>query len=179
MVSRSLALVCLLALLAAPSALAEEFVRDQIRVKLRTGPAANHEAVRLLISGERLRRLGEEDGWAHVQTRDHQEGWVQVTYLTPNAPASVSLPKVEAALKQAETRITQLDAKLSSHGNAVQELETLRKRNEQLETENTKLVLSSTWRAMLAGAAILAVGILVGGLLLPRATAARSRRIKL
>ena len=163
----------------APLALAQEhYVRDEIRINMRTGPGNQFRILKVLGSGDAVHKLAENDSWVNVRTPDGDEGWVPVGYVTPKVPASVNLPRVEAKLAQAQARVGALEATLGGQADAITELETLRARNLELEEDNDALVGSARWRSMGIGALIAFGGLLVGAMW-PRGGAAGRRRIKL
>lgn len=163
----------------APMASAQtHYVRDEIRVNMRTGPGNQFRILKVLVSGNPVTKLAENDKWVNVRTPDGEEGWVPVGYVMPKVPASVTLPRVEAKLAQTQSRIEELEGLLGGQTDAITELETLRARNLELETANDQLVGSARWRSMGMGA-LIALGGLIVGVLWPRGGAASRRRIKL
>ena len=173
-----LILAALLLLLAAPLAAAADFVRDEIRINLRSGPGNQFRVVRILVSGDSVTRLAEDDGWINVKTQAGEDGWVPARYLTAEAPASATLPRVEARLAQAQSQIETLQQKLSTQAEAVAELDTLRSRNLALENENIALGGSDRWKTLGMGALIALVGLAIGASW-RGGGASRARRIKL
>ncbi len=156
----------------------KDYIRDTLRIKMRDGPSLKHDTISVLASGDAGFRLDEEDGWIKIRTARGQVGWVPGGYLTDEAPASVALPHVEAALEKARSSVKVLETRITEQSEAVLELDTLRQRNHTLEEENMRLSASAMWKYLLAGAAIFLGGMLVGGMV-PRGSAARSRRIKI
>jgi SH3 domain protein len=154
-----------------------DYVRDEIRINMRTGPGLQYRILKALASGDKVSRLGESGDWVHVQTPEGLEGWVPSGYLSREPPASLALPLARSKLSRAESTIGELEQQLGAQAEAITELETLRAQVEQLSTENLRLSVSTRWKDYLAGAALLAVGVLVG-LAIPRG-GARSRKIKL
>ncbi len=170
-------LLVLLALAMAPGALAQtEYVRDEIRIKLRDGPGDRFDTVRVVVSGETVSRLEERGDWAQVRTRDGSEGWLPVRFLTPTAPASVALPRIEASLSRARERVVELEGVVAEQTADLEETEALRTRNVELQQESA--TSASRWRDMGIGAAILLTGLLLGAFS-PRSSGNRGRRIKL
>ena len=97
-------------------------------------------------------------------------------YLVPEAPASVAVPRMKADLEQANTKIAELEALLAEQATAIEELDSLRKSNQQLESDNITLSNSSWARAIGTGGLIAFLGILIGAAW-PRG--GKSRRLKL
>lgn len=171
-------LLCLGLVLAAASPVRGEYVRDQIRINMRVQPGTEYRILRVLQSGDQVAKLSEKPNWVRIRTQDGEEGWVPTGYLTPQVPASVTLPGAKAKLARALDQVGILDSKLQAQTEAITELETLRERNALLETENLQLSGAATWRNLGAGAAIILVGMIIGALI-PRGNAARRSRIKL
>ena len=173
-----LILTALLLVLALPLAAAADFVRDEIRINMRTGPGNQFRIVKILVSGESVVRVAEDGGWINVKTRDGEDGWVPAGYLTREAPASVTLPRAEARLAQSQAQVETLQQKLSTQAEAVAELDTLRSRNLELENENIALGGSDRWQTLGMGALIALVGLAIGASW-RGGGASRTRRIKL
>jgi hypothetical protein len=171
-------LATLILVLAPALAAAADYVRDEIRINMRTGAGNQFRIVKVLTSGDAVTRISESDGWINVKTPAGEEGWVPVGYLTAEAPASVTLPRVEARLAQAQAQIETLQQKLSTQAEAVAELDTLRSRNLELENENIALGGSDRWKTLGMGALIVLVGLGIGASW-RSGGASRTRRIKL
>ncbi len=178
---RSLTIVSALLIAgAALSVAAQEraYIRDEIRVNMRAGPGLQFRILRVLTSGEVVRRVAERDDWVQVAIPGGPDGWIESGYVTAQVPPSVVLPQVQDQLTHAEARVRELERKLGGQTVAIAELEKLRARNEGLEATNADLEFSSGWQDMAAGAAIVLVGMVIG-LLGARGTARGGRKIKL
>ena len=166
----------ILALLAAGGVRAE-YVRDEIRINLRTGPGKEFRILRTLHSGDPVRRIDSRSGWDEVETPDGESGWLPAGYLVDQAPASTALPQTQAALADTSQRLRELEAQLAAQATALRELDELRAQTDGLTKENADLKGASRWKHMTTGAAIAFAGVLVGRLW-PRGSG-RARRIKL
>ncbi len=165
---------------AALSAAAQErrYIRDEIRVNMRAGPGLQFRIVRVLTSGEVVRRIAERDDWVQVAIPGGPDGWIESGYVTSEVPPSVVLPQLQDQLTHAEARVRELERKLGVQTEAITELEELRAENEGLEATNADLEFSSGWQDMAAGAGIMLVGMVIG-LLGSRGTVRSGRKIKL
>ena len=78
---------------AALSVAAQEraYVRDEIRVNMRAGPGLQFRILRVLTSGEVVRRLAERDDWVQVAIPGGPDGWIESGYITTQVPPSVVL----------------------------------------------------------------------------------------
>lgn len=174
-------LVAAAALVAGPAHLAgaqeRAYIRDEIRVNMRAGPGLEFRILRVLTSGDLVRRLAERDDWVQVSVPGGPEGWIESGYLTTEVPASIVVPELRDQLTHAEARVRELERKLGTQTAAIHEIEDLRARNERLEASNADLAFSSGWKDMATGAAIVVVGMVIG-LLAPRGTRP-GRKIKL
>jgi SH3 domain protein len=166
------ALALLLALV--PLAARADYIRDEVFVHLRAGPGLEYKILKMLKSGDTVKRLSETDEWIQAQIPEGQTGWLPTGYLSVEPPPSIALPQVQAQLAQTQARVEELEKKLASQGQAMGELDSLRQRSTELESENARLSVSSTWKNMATGVAILLLGALVG-LVIPRGGASRTR----
>jgi SH3 domain protein len=154
-----------------------EYIRDEVRINMRSGPGPEFRIVRVLASGQQLTRIGAHDGWLQVRTTDGKDGWVPSRYITLEVPPSVSLPKVQAELEIAHSNLDELRAQLAAQSEAIKELGALRDRSSMLEQENRRLFWADTWKKWLTGSGIAAIFLLVGGMW-PR-NSQRNRKIQL
>ncbi|MEE9278681.1 MAG: TIGR04211 family SH3 domain-containing protein [Myxococcota bacterium] len=154
------------------------YIRDEIRVNMRAGPGLQFRILRVLTSGDVVRRLAERDDWLQVRIPGGPDGWIESGYVTTELPPSVTLPRVQDQLTHAEARVRELERKLAAQTEAVKDLEQLRARNEALEASNADLAFSSGWKDMATGASIIVVGMIIG-LLAPRGASRAGRKIKL
>jgi SH3 domain protein len=174
--SAAAALIGLLAL-GGPVGVRADFVRDEIRVNMRTGAGLRYRILKVLKSGDEVTKLGETEDWVRIR-HEGQEGWIPTGYLSRKQPAAAVLPAVEEKLGSAEGKIEELSTQLAAQAQAVQELESLRARVEELQTSNARLSSESTWKTLAAGGGIVILGILIG-LLIPKGRNPRSTRIRL
>ena len=146
MLHRSLTLSGLAALCVVPLAASADYIRDEVRVNMRTGPSSEHRILRVLVSGSQVARLGQEDGWVLIRTPDGKEGWVPTPYVTRQAPPSVILPRAQTELTDARAQIEKLSNQLTHQASDVQELSQLRARTPLLEVANRTLGPSDEWK---------------------------------
>ena len=163
--------------LAIPGLARGDYVRDELRINMRTGPGLQYRILKALASGDKVSRLDTSGDWVQVRAPEGLEGWVPGGYLSPEPPASLALPVARSKLSRAESTIGELEQRLAAQAESITELETLRGQVEELGTENLRLSVSTRWKDYLAGAGLVAVGVLIG-LAIPRG-GARTRKIKL
>jgi SH3-like domain-containing protein len=157
-----------------------DYVRDGITINMRAGPDVRENRVRYLRSGDVVTKLEEQDLWVRIRTAHGERniGWVEKRFLTKQEPPSLALPRVQTRLEQAQARVEELESRLGEQTAAIEEVETLRARNEELETSNLQLAGSARWKSMGIGALIALGGLLVG-MMWPRGGTRGGRKIKL
>jgi SH3 domain protein len=171
-------LVVLVALGAAPVPAQGDYVRDELRINMRSGPGVQYRIVKLLRSGDKVERLAEQEDWIQVRLGEGEEGWVPAGYLTVDPPPSVALPRLQARMRESRARVKTLEEKLEAQSEEVLELETLRGQVKELRTENIRLSGSTRWKELATGGGIVLIGMLIGALL-AKTPRSRSRRLKL
>ena len=164
--------------LASPGPADAAWVRDEIRVNMRSGPGTQYRIVQLLRSGDEIQDLGTQEDWTQIRSVDGEEGWIPKGYLVEEAPASVALPQARTRLEQAEAIVGELQKKLQSQAEVVGELDTLRSRVRELQVENIQLSGSTRWKELAAGGAVILIGMLIGSVISKGGTK-RARRLKL
>jgi len=173
----SLLLFCLTATAQAKTG----YVRDQIHVNMRTGPGNQFRIVRMLESGNALQIRQEKENWIQVGAPGGKGkgGWIPKRFLTEKLPAVVLLPQVQEKLARAEKSVEDLRNRLAAQEKNIQELETLRQRNEFLEARTSELSFADTWRKWATGAVIAGIFLIFGHLYSPRGAGQRTRKIRL
>jgi SH3 domain protein len=177
LVARLVAALAFAALAHAPLARAD-WVDGELRVYMRSGAGLEYRILRALKSGDAITRLGADGEWSRVRASDGLEGFVESVYVSKEMPAELELPKARERLAAAEKRVSELEQNLADQTQKLAELDATRAHALELETENARLQGGSRWRELLAGAAIVLFGLLIGAVL-PRGGAARARRLKL
>ena len=167
---REAALVCALALgwlgLAAQSAhAAAAWVKGEVRLNVRTGPSNEYRILGELHTGDKVEVLENGTGWTRVRSGD-REGWVPEGYLQEEPPPAVLLADAQAKATQLAARVQTLEAeasKLGEENRTFGERDTSQKSElETLTRENMELKAGAAWPERIVGAAILAMGMLIG-----------------
>jgi SH3 domain protein len=166
------------ALLVVTPAARADWVDGELRVFMRSGAGLEYRILRALKSGDSITRLGSDGEWSRVRASDGLEGFIETVYVSREMPAALELPKARERLAAAEKRAAELEQSLAEQTQKLAELDATRARALELETENARLQGGARWRELLAGAAIVLFGLLIGAVL-PRGGAARARRLKL
>ena len=98
------------------------YVKDILRLPLRTGQSTEYKIIAVIESGLQVEVLQAQEEWTQVRLPNEKEGWVQSRYLTP-VPTS-------------KIRLEQLEIK---HQNLTAEAAALREENTNLKREKQKL----------------------------------------
>ena len=98
------------------------YVKDILRLPLRTGQSTEYKIIAVIESGLQVEVLQAQEEWTQVRLPNEKEGWVQSRYLTP-VPTS-------------KIRLEQLEIK---HQNLTTAVVALREENTNLKREKQKL----------------------------------------
>lgn len=125
------------------------YVRDMLRVGVRSEPDSSESPLAIVTTGSKLEVLDRRDGYVKIRTDDGVEGWVNDAYTSPEVPARIRLKEVEArnedleerlakARREARQEIQELRATTAA---TVEENDQLTARLEALEKDNASLRL--------------------------------------
>jgi SH3 domain protein len=176
--------LCLpLLLLAAPADAETAWVKDELRLNLRTGPGVQYRIVGVLQTGDTVQILSRGEGWTQVRPQNLAEGWIPEGYLQPTPPAGVALAEIDAenaelkrrlaALTESETRLREANEEMSGR-DAGQQAEITR-----LTRENLELRIGVRWPEWITGASIVLFGMALGAIVARGSGRRRKQRIKL
>ena len=179
-IGRSLCFAIALGAVLTGPAQAQEYIRSEIRLNMRTGPGVEFKILKTLTSGDSVTRLESQGNWVKIRTPEGREGWLPAGYTTTEIPARVALEEAQDRLAQAEERFEQLDRDLKQQAEQLGEIQELRRHNLVLEEQIVNMRSSfSNWRWMVAGAGLLALGLLAGRLIGRRISSRNRNRLKL
>jgi SH3 domain protein len=158
-----------IAVLLATSASAETaWVKDEVRLNLRSGPGTKYRILHSIGTGDKVDVLNRGEGWTEVRS-EAGEGWIPEGFLQPEAPAAVRLERLEAQTTGSRAKLEALTAKtteLETENATLSEQEGAQKSEIELLTrENLELKAGARWPEWITGAGILAVGMLMGAIL--------------
>ena len=71
------------------------YVRDLLRLPLRTGQSTEYKIIAVIESGQEVEVLQSDDEWSQVRLPNQKEGWVQTRYLSPEVTNKIKLEKLE------------------------------------------------------------------------------------
>ncbi|KIX15687.1 TIGR04211 family SH3 domain-containing protein [Dethiosulfatarculus sandiegensis] len=87
-----------------------QYITDQLKVTVRTGPSLENKIVHVLSSGDMVVMVEKgEKGWAKVRLPDGTEGWMKYQYLQTEQTAGLKLKALNPEDKEdLTTRLTEL-----------------------------------------------------------------------
>jgi SH3 domain protein len=170
-------------LIAAAPALAETgWVKDELRLNVRTGPGVQYRIVGVLQTGDSVQILSRAEGWTEVRPDNVEKGWIPEGYLQPTPPARVTLAEREAEAAALEKRLAALTKTESQLRASYEEVSSRDARQQdeisRLTRENLELRAGARWPEWITGAGIVLVGMILGAIV-ARGSGRRQPRIKL
>lgn len=180
--SARLLLACMAALLlAAPSFAERAWIKDELRLNLRTGAGVQFRIVGRLKTGDTVEVLDRGDGWTKIRVAELGDGWIPEGYLQPTPPARLRLDQSETQTDELRDRLEGLTARTAE---LEDENATLAGRDAEhaaniarLTRENLELRAGARWPHWITGAGILTAGILLG--IIVRAGSGRRSRARI
>ncbi len=145
------------------------WVRSEIRLNVRSGAGTQYRILGGVATGDGLAILSRGDGWTQVRLEDGTEGWIPEGYLNPEPPPTVRLAQLEtevASLRERLGTTTEESDKLRSTNETLSSTDGAQKAEiDRLVFENTKLRAGARYPELIAGASILAAGMILGAML--------------
>ncbi len=166
---------------AALPARAASWVKDEVKLNLRTGPSLDHRIIATLVTGDAAEVLEVGEDWTRVRDAQGHEGWIPEGYLQDVAPAVVKLRALEQETQKLREQLEKFAADSGELRARNQELSasdgTRQGELDRLKQENMAYRAGARWPTLFAGAAILLGGVLIGAL--ARSTGPRRSRVRL
>lgn len=179
-----LSIAALIAAALLPQAAVAEtvWVRDEVRLQLRTGAGSDFRIIGSLSTGDSAQILERSDGWTKVSA-DGKEGWVPAGFLVPDPPARVALGRLESEAASLRAQVAQLTREAETLRTTNDEIDgrdaDQRSRIDALTRENFELRAGARWPEWITGAGIVLVGMFLGWLLSRGGGRRRQQRIRL
>jgi SH3 domain protein len=170
--------------LAAPAAAEPAWVKDELRVNLRTGPGVKYRILGALETGDAVTILARNEDWTQVLPEELPQGWIPAGYLEATPPAHVALAEREAendALKKRLAAVTESESRFRSAHDEISSRDAAQQAEiERIRRENLELRVGTRWIEWLTGAGIVLFGMALGAIV-ARGSGRRRRqqRIKL
>ena len=166
---------------AGPSFAERAWVKDELRLNLRTGPGNQYRIKGTIKTGDSVDVLGSRSGWTQVRSGELGDGWVPEGFLQPEAPASTRLAQSEAQTAEFREQFDTLTSRVSELQATNDELSAndagQKSEIETLTRENLELKAGARWPEWITGAAILSAGMVMGAIL--HSMSARRQRPKI
>ncbi len=149
------------------------WVKDELRLELRTGPGTKYRIHGFVETGDVVEVVQQDDGWTRVRLRGEDgepvEGWIPEGHLQAEMPARMRLARFEEESAGLGARLEELTRRtegLASENEKLADRDAAQ-RDEiaKLTRENLELRSGARWPDRLAGAAILGAGMLLGAVL--------------
>jgi SH3 domain protein len=161
--------VLALFVLAPPAGAEVAWVKDELRLNLRTGPGTQYRIKGGVGTGDRLDVLQRDEGWTKVRVSELGEGWIPAGFLQSRPTAAIRLAQSEAQTAEFRAQYDSLTSRsdeLESQNAALAEQDgTQRAELEQLTRENVELRAGARWPHWITGAGILSAGMAMGAIL--------------
>ena len=174
---------CVVLLCAAEVQAERAWVKDEVRINVRTGPGTQYRILGVLKTGDSVQVLAREESWTQIQPSGKESGWIPTGYLAVHAPARIALAKREAEvaeLREQLGKITESEATLRTKNDELSGADgEQREVITRLTRENLELKAGARWPEWITGACIIGTGMLLGAVLQRSMGRRRAPRIKL
>ena len=145
------------------------WVKDEVILNVRSGPGYEHRVLGAIRTGDSAEVLTRQDKWTEVRSRSAPRGWIPSGYLQPETPAALQLERRTAELSDLREHAAALEEQLTTLRSKDEELAQRdaeqKQEIERLTRETRQLKAGPRWPEWIAGASILTVGGIFGGLL--------------
>jgi SH3 domain protein len=160
----------ILAFAAVAAAAETAWVKDELRLNLRTGPGSEYRIKGFIKTGDSVTVLSRREGWVQVRSPDAElgDGWIEDGFLSAEPPAAMRLDRMKTETAEARGQFGSLSERvkqLEAENGKLTEADTTQK--EELETltrDNMELRAGARWPEWITGACLLAVGMLMGAI---------------
>jgi SH3 domain protein len=144
----------------------EAWIKGEVKLNVRTGPGTEYRIVTTLETGDQVTVLARGDEWSQIRTGDGKEGFVQTGFVAGAPPPTQRMGQLEDQLTvlREELRGLQEEAtRLRSENSEIAARDgEQRAAIDALTAENQSLRSASSWPMLVAGASILAIGMIAG-----------------
>ncbi len=155
------------------------WVRDELRLNVRTGPGVEYRILGVIKTGDQVEVLDGVEEWTKVRYGEARVGWIPAGYLQPEQPAQLVVSANEREIAQLQARVGALTNEAKGLRSDNQRLAAAREDHERLARESLELRAAVRWPEWIAGASILGVGMALGAILHRSATRRPTTRIRL
>jgi SH3 domain protein len=164
------AAILALALAAAAAGAETAWVKDELRLNLRTGPGSDYRIKGYIKTGDSVTVLSHRGDWVQVRTSssDLGDGWIEDGFLGSEPPAAMQLDRMKTETAEARGHfgsLTDRVKQLEAENGKLTDADTAQKKElEELTRDNMELRAGARWPEWITGASVLAVGMLMGAI---------------
>lgn len=145
------------------------WIRGEIKLNVRSGPGTQFRILTGVTTGDGLTIVERTEAWTKIRLEDGTEGWIPVGYLKPEPPPTVRLAQLENEVadlrKQLESTTAESNTFRKTNATLSESDGAQRAEIERLILDNTKLRAGARYPELVAGASILAAGMILGAML--------------
>ena len=155
---------------AAAAAAETSWVKDELRLNLRSGPGNEYRIKGFIKTGDSVTVLSRREGWVQVRTTgaEPDDGWVEDGFLAAEPPAAMRLERMKTETAEARGQFGSLSERvkqLETENGQFKEDDVKQKEElEDLTRDNMELRAGARWPEWITGACLLAVGMLMGAI---------------
>lgn len=180
------ALLLLLALTPGLSFADPAYVSEDVYIFLHSGPSRDYRIIGSINAGTELNVLDHSGDFTKVEDDQGRDGWVESQFVTTTPSFRVTIPKLQASLKAAQDKITELssghEALASTLDNLKQDKVQLTQQVQeqqatisQLQSQVKGMDQSNLMRWFMYGGGVAGAGLLLG-LVLPHLVPRKKRK---
>jgi len=157
-----------LALTAIAASAETSWVKDELRLELRSGPGTEYRIKEYIKTGDSVTVLSRREDWVQVRSTTAGDGWVQADFLAPEPPAAMRLERMKTETAEARGQFGSLTERVKAleteNGTLKEEDVEQKEELESLTRDNMELKAGARWPEWITGACLLAVGMLMGAI---------------
>ena len=160
----------ILAIAAVAASAETSWVKDELRLNLRSGPGNEYRIKGFIKTGDSVTVLSRREGWVQVRTTspDPDDGWIEDGFLAPEPPAAMRLERMKTETADARGQFGSLSERvkqLETENGTLKEEDVAQKEElDSLTRDNMELKAGARWPEWITGACLLAVGMLMGAI---------------
>jgi len=143
-----------------------DYVSDNLKITVRTGPGTDHKIITMLQAGQKIEVLKSSNGWSQIKLSENKLGWVLNRFLTSDEPCRHILTKLEkeyAELQQQALPQFEQNKRLKKENKELfTQLAEQTKRAGNLKNELDDIKQNRVYQWFLLGAGVLLLGFFLG-----------------
>lgn len=143
-----------------------DYVSDNLKITVRTGPGTDHKIITMLQASQKVEVLKTSDGWSQIQLSEDKLGWVLSRFLTSDEPCRHIFTKLEKEYAELQKQAVPLfgeNKRLKKENKELfAQLAEQTKRAGNLNNELDDIKQNRGYQWFLLGAGVLLLGFLLG-----------------